>query len=175
MLTPLKLLAKVDHVKGLLLLTKTQPRPYIIVVFQGGAITPLGLLQELHTWSALAHIPIYRPDETKDGHKPHISCCPFCAYTIQNGTCLSAVTSSCQQMKRYINEGKGLDPPIPQTSQGSAAPPTASQESACGGRAPKKSTHVSKHGGCKKKGHHLEKSRPVSQHLRRTLKAWTGV
>ena len=57
MLTPPKPPAKVDHVKGLLLLVKTQPQPFIIVVFQGGAITPLGLLQELHTRSALAHIP----------------------------------------------------------------------------------------------------------------------
>ena len=72
-----------------------------------------------------------------------------------------SVTSSCQQMKRHINECKGLDPPIPPTSQGSAAPPTASQESAHGGRSPKKSTQVSKHMGCKKKGHHSEKSRPA--------------
>ena len=126
--------------------------------------------------SELARIPIYRPEETKDGHKPPISCCLFCAYTIQNdpaylnhivsvhynvnfacGTCLSAVTPSCQQMKRYINGCKGLDPPALPTSQGLAAPPTASQESACGGHSPKKSTHVSKHAGCKKKGHHSEK------------------
>ena len=81
-LTSLKPLAKADHIKGLLLLTKTQPRPYIIVVFKGGAITPLGLLQELHTQSALARIPIYRPDETKDGHRPHVSCCPvLCVYS----------------------------------------------------------------------------------------------
>ena len=111
MLTPLKLPAKADHVKGLLLLAKTQPRPFIIIVFQGGTITPLGLLQELHTWSAPAHIPIFQPDETKDGKKPCISCCLFCAYTVQNDpaylnhivgvyyntnfacrTCLSAVT-----------------------------------------------------------------------------------
>ena len=59
--------AKADHVKGLLLLAKMQSRPYIIVVFQGGTITALGLLQELHTQSALAHIPIYRPEETKAG------------------------------------------------------------------------------------------------------------
>ena len=77
-LTPLKPPAKTDHVKSLLLLAKTQPRPYITVVFQGGAITALGLLQELHTQSALARIPIYQPKETKDGHRPHISCCPFC-------------------------------------------------------------------------------------------------
>ena len=175
-LTPPKPPAKADHVNGLLLLAKTQPQPFIIVVFQGGTITPLGLLQELHTRSALARIPIFRPDETKDGHKPRVSCCPFCAYTVQNdpaylnhivsahynanfmcGTCLSAVTSSYQQMKRHINECKGLDPPIPPTLQGSAAPSTASQESACGGHSPKKSSQVSKHVGRKKKGHHSEK------------------
>ena len=146
----------------------------------GGAITPLGLLQELHTRSALARIPIYRPDETKDGHRPRVSCCPFCAYTVQNdpaylnhivgahynanftcGTCLSAVTLSCQQMKRHINECKGLDPPVPPSSQGSAAPPTASQESARGGHSPKKSNQESKHAGCKKKGHHSGKPRPA--------------
>ena len=179
-LTPLKPPAKVDHIKSLLLLAKTQPRPYIIIVFKGGTITPLGLLQELHTRSALARIPIYRPDETKDGHKPHISCCPFCAYTVQNdpaylnhivgmhynanfacGTCLSAVTLSCQQMKRHINECKGLDPPILPSSQGLAAPPTALQESAHSGHSPKKSSQESKHAGRKKKGHHSEKPRPA--------------
>ena len=131
--------------------------------------------------SALAHIPIHQPEETKDGHRPRVSCYPFCAYTIQNdpaylnhivgmhynanfacGTCLSAVTPSCQQMKKQIAKCKGLDPPALPMSQGSNAPPTASQEGACGGHLPKKSTHVSKHVGCKKKGHHLEKSRPVT-------------
>ena len=66
--------AKADHIKSLLILAKTHPRPLIIIVFKGGAITPLGLLQELHTRSALARIPIYRPEETKDGHKPRVSC-----------------------------------------------------------------------------------------------------
>ena len=62
--------ATVEHVKKLLLLASTQRRPYIIVVFQGGTVTPLGLLQELHTRSALVHIPIYLPGETNDGHRP---------------------------------------------------------------------------------------------------------
>ena len=83
-LTPPKPPATAEHVKSLLLLTKMQRWPYIIVVFQGGPVTALGLLQELHTRSALARIPIYRSDETKDRHKPCVSCCPFCTYTIQN-------------------------------------------------------------------------------------------
>ena len=44
-----KLPATVEHVKKLLFLASTQQLPYIIVVFQGGTVTPLGLLQELHT------------------------------------------------------------------------------------------------------------------------------
>ena len=84
MLAPPKSLAMAEHLKGLLLLTKMQCRPYIIAVFQGGPVTPLGLLQELHMRNTLARIPIFRSDETKDGHRPHVSCCPFCAYTVQN-------------------------------------------------------------------------------------------
>ena len=166
MLAPPKPPAMTEHVKSLLLLAKMQQQLYIIVVFQGGTVTPLGLLQELHMWSALAHIPIYRSDETKDGHKPCMSCCPFCMYTIQNdpaylnhivgmhynanfacGTCLSAITSSGQQMKRHINECSGLAPP-----------PMTSQESARSEHSPKKSAPGSKHAGSKKKGHHSEKS-----------------
>ena len=145
--------ATVEHVKKLLFLASTKQRRYIIVVFQGGTVTPLGLLQELHTRSALVRIPIYLPGEAKDGHSPHVSCCPFCMYTIQNdpaylnyivcmhydtsftcGACLSAITSSGQQMKNHIKECSGLAPP-----------PTTSQESAPGGCLPKKSAPGSKH------------------------------
>ena len=151
--TPLKPPATVEHVKQLLFLASMQQWLYIIVVFQGGTVTPLGLLKELHTQSVLAHIPIYRPGETKDGHNPCMSCCMFCTYTVQNdpaylnhivcthydanfacGACLSAITSSGQQMKNHIKECSGLAPT-----------PTASQESVPSGCSPKKSAPVSKH------------------------------
>ena len=120
MIAPLKSLTTAEHLKGLLLLAKMQHRLYIIIVFQGGPVTPLGLLQELHTWNTLAHIPIFQSDKTKDGHRPRVSCCPYCMYTIQNdlaylnhiasmhynvnftcGTCLNAVIASGQKMKRH--------------------------------------------------------------------------
>ena len=82
-LAPLKLPAMVVHLNDLLVLVKSRHWPYIIVVFEGGPIMPLGLLQELHMRHMLAHIPIFWPDKTKDGHKLRVSCCPFCAYTIQ--------------------------------------------------------------------------------------------
>ena len=163
--------ATVEHVKKLLLLASTQRRSYVIVVFQGGTVTPLGLLQELHTRSALVHIPICLHGGTKDGHRPRVSCCPFCAYTVQNdpaylnhiicahydtsfgcGACLSAVTSSGQQMKNHIKECSGLAPP-----------PTALQESAPGGHSPKKGAPGSKHMQGKKKGCRSEKSQPAGQ------------
>ena len=168
MLTPPKQPATVEHLHGLLI-AKTQRKLYIIVGFKGGPITPLGLLQELHMQSSLARIPIYRSDETKDGHKPRVLCCPFCTYTVQNdpaylnhivgmhynanfmcGACLSAVTSSSQQMKRHINECSGLAPP-----------PTMSQESVRGERSSKKGAPVSKSAGSKKKSRHSEKSVPA--------------
>ena len=63
--------ATAEHVKKLLLLASTKPRRYVIVVFRGGTVTPLGLLQELHTRSALVRIPIYLTGEAKDGHGAH--------------------------------------------------------------------------------------------------------
>ena len=166
-----KPLATVEHVKKLLFLASTKRRRYIIMVFQGGTVTPLGLLQELHTQSALVHIPIYLPGEVKDGHSPCVSCCPFCTYTVQNdlaylnhivcvhydasfacGACLSAITSSGQQMKDHIKEYSGLAPP-----------PTASQESVPGGHSPKKSAPGSKNVRGKKKGSHSEKSQLAGQ------------
>ena len=141
---------------------------YIIVVFEGGPIMPLGLLQELHSCHVLAHIPIFLPEETKNGHNPQVSCCPFCAYTIQNdpaylnhiinthyhmnfmcGTCLSAITMSGQQMKRHISECPGL----------AALPKKSLQGSVHSEHSPKKSTHgssgsKSKHGGSKSKQSH---------------------
>ena len=152
MLTPPKSPTTVDHLNNLLVRTKSWHRPYIIVVSEGGPITPLGLLQELHSWHTLACIPIFMLEETKDGHRPWVSCCPFCAYTIQNdlaylnhiinahyhtnftcGTCLGAITMSGQQMKRHISECPKL----------AALPKKPSQESAQGERSPKKCTHGS--------------------------------
>ena len=120
--------------------------------------------------SALARIPIYLSEETKDRHKPRMSCCPFCTYTIQNDlaylnhiigthynanfvceTCLRAVTSSSQQMKRHIRGCSRLAPA-----------PMASQESVHSGNSPKKSAPGFKHIE-RKKGRHSEKSWPASQ------------
>ena len=144
--------ATVNHIEKLLLLASTQGWRYVLMVFKGGTVTPLGLSQELHTRSALVRIPIHVPGEAKDGHGPRVSCCPFCTYTIQNdpaylnhivcahydvsfacGGCLNTVTSSGQQMKSHIKECTGLAPP-----------PAASQESAPGGHLPKKSAPDSK-------------------------------
>ena len=41
--------ATAEHVKRLVLLASTTPRRYVLMVFRGGTVTALGLLQELHT------------------------------------------------------------------------------------------------------------------------------
>ena len=146
-LAPPKLPTTVDHLNNLLVLVKSWHRPYVIVVFEGGPIMPLGLLQELHLGHTLAHIPIFLPEEAKDRYKPWISWYPFCAYTIQNdpaflnhvvnthyqvnftcGKCLSALKTLGQQMKRHISDCPGL-PILPEKS---------SQDSGHGGSLPKK-------------------------------------
>ena len=128
----------------------------------------MGLLQELHSCHTLACIPIFLPEETKDGHKPRVSCCPFCAYTVQNdpaylnhiinaryhvnfacGTCLSAITMLGQQMKRHISNCPRL----------TVLPEKLSQGSAHSEHSPKKHTHGSsgsnsKHWGSKNKQSH---------------------
>ena len=163
--------ATAEHVKRLLLLASTAPRWYVLMVFRGGTVTALGLLQELHTRNVLVQIHIYQSGDAKDGHGACVSCCPFCAYTIQNdpaylnhivcahydvsfecGSCLSAVTSSVQKMKEHIKECPGLTTLL--------AP---SQESAPGGRSPKKGVPESKHVSKKKKSSHSEKSQPAGQ------------
>ena len=52
--------ATTEHVKRLVLLASATSRRYVLMVFQGGTATALGLLQELHTRKALARIPIYQ-------------------------------------------------------------------------------------------------------------------
>ena len=55
-----------------------------MVVFEGGTVTLLGLLQELHSRLTLSHIAISTPEEVKVGPKNHVSCCPICAYVVKN-------------------------------------------------------------------------------------------
>ena len=72
--------ASVHRVKCLLEKAKDHGQPYIIVVFEGGNVTLLGLLQELHSQFTLSHIPIFTSDEAKQGQKTYVSCCPICAH-----------------------------------------------------------------------------------------------
>ena len=58
--------ATAEHVKRLVLLASTTPRRYVLMVFRGGTVTALGLLQELHTQSALVRIP-YLPIWRRQG------------------------------------------------------------------------------------------------------------
>ena len=95
--------------------------PLTVVGFEGETVTPLGLLQELHSCLTLSCIAIHTPEEVKVGPKNHMSCCPICTYMVKNdysflnhiivghywsrfscGKCLKFAASNRQQMKRHI-------------------------------------------------------------------------
>ena len=65
----LKSAASACRIKHLLELAKELGQPLTIVVFEGGVVTPLGLLQELHLRLTLSCIPIHTPEEVKMGQK----------------------------------------------------------------------------------------------------------
>ena len=113
--------ASTCRIKHLLEKAKDLGQPFTIVVFEGGNVTPLGLLQELHSQLTLSCIPIFTPDEAKLGQKTRKSCCPICTYIVKNdstflnhivichywssfscGKCLKFIVSSGQQMKKHF-------------------------------------------------------------------------
>ena len=92
-----------------------------VIVFEGEIVTPLGLLQELHSHLTLSCIPIHTLEEVKVGPKNCMSCCPICVYVVKNnysfqnhiiirhylssfscGKCLKFMVTNGQQMKRHI-------------------------------------------------------------------------
>ena len=118
--------ASTHRIKCLLELAKELGQPLTIVVFEGETVTPLGLLQELHSCLTLSHILIHTPEEVKMGQKSQVSCCPICAYVIKNdyaflnhiiiyhywsssscGKCLEFAASSRQQMKKHFPKCHG--------------------------------------------------------------------
>ena len=120
-ITGLKSTASTCKIKCLLKLAKELGWLLTVVVFEGGTVTPLGLLQELHSRSTLSSITIHMPEEVKVGPKNCVSCCPICVYVVKNdylflnhiiighywsnfscGKCLEFVASIRQQMKRHL-------------------------------------------------------------------------
>ena len=115
------------RIKHLLELAKELGWPLTIVVFEGDTVTPLGILQELHSQLTLSCIPIHTLEEAKLGQKNRVSCCPICVYIVKNdyvflnhivichywssfscGKCLEFVVSSGQQMKKHFPKCGGL-------------------------------------------------------------------
>ena len=80
----LKSTASTHRIKCLLELAKELGWPLTIMVFKGGIVTLLGLLQELHSCLTLSCIPIHTPEEVKMGQKNQVSCCAICVYVIKN-------------------------------------------------------------------------------------------
>ena len=109
------------RIQGMVELSKGVRQLLTIIVFEGESVTPLCLLQELHSCLTLSHIEISTPDEAEVGQKNHVSYCPICPYVAKNdnlflnhiivghywssfscGKCLTFVVAMGQQMKRHI-------------------------------------------------------------------------
>ena len=107
-------------------LAKERRWPLTIMVFEGGIVTSLGILQELHSHLTLSCILIHTPEEVKTGLKNRVSCCPICMYVVKNnyaflnhiiirhywssfscGKCLEFAASSGQQMKKHFPKYRG--------------------------------------------------------------------
>ena len=84
-ITGLKSAASTCRIKRLLELAKELGQPLTIMVFKGGMVTLLGLLQELHSCLTLSCIPDpHSQKRWKWDRKTMVSCCPICAYVIKN-------------------------------------------------------------------------------------------
>ena len=125
-ITGLKSMASTRKNKHMLKLAKELGQPLTIMVFEGGTVTPLGLLQELHSRLTLLCIAIHTLEEVKVGQKNRMSCYPICTYVVKDdywflnhiiirhywssfscGKCLEFAASSRQQMKRHFHDCNG--------------------------------------------------------------------
>ena len=120
-LTGLKSADCTQKIQGMVELAKGVRRPLTVIVFKGELVTPVCLLQELHSCLTLSHIAIHTLEEEKVGPMNHMSCCPICTYIVINdhlflnhiiighywssfscGKHLKFVATDGQQMKRHI-------------------------------------------------------------------------
>ena len=118
--------AGTHRIKHLLELAKELGQPLTIMVFEGGMVILLGLLQELHSCLTLSCILIHTPEEVKMGQKNRVSCCPNCTYIVKNdyvflnhiiichywssfscSKCLEFAVLSRQQMKKHFPKCDG--------------------------------------------------------------------
>ena len=120
-LTGLKLANYARKIQGMLETAKRVRQLLTVIVFEGESVSPMCLLQELHSHLTLLHIMIHTPEEAKVGVKNHIYCCPICMHMVKSdliflnhiivghywgsfscGRCLAFVAATTQQMKRHI-------------------------------------------------------------------------
>ena len=71
-------------IQGMVEIAKRVGRLLTVIVFEGESVTPMCLLQELHSCLTLSRITIHTPEEAKVGVKNHMYCCPICTYMVKN-------------------------------------------------------------------------------------------
>ena len=70
--------------QGMVEVAKRVRRMLTVIVFEGESVTPMCLLQELHSCLTLSRIMIHTPEEVKVGVKNHMYCCPICTYVVKS-------------------------------------------------------------------------------------------
>ena len=115
-------LAKCAHrIYGMVEIAKRVGQQLTIVVFDSESVSPMCLLEELHSHVALSQIVIHTPEEADVGVWNHVYCCPICTYVIKNdialldhiivghywgsfscGKCLAFATATAAWIRRHI-------------------------------------------------------------------------
>ena len=95
--------ASTRKIKRLLELAKEFGQPLMIVVFEGGTVTPLRLMQETTPmdWT-LSCIPIHTPEGAKLGQKNRVSCCPICMYVVKNDYAFLNLIVICHYWSSFL-------------------------------------------------------------------------
>ena len=120
-LTGLKSADCACKIQGIVEVAKRVGQLLTVIVFEGEPVTPMCLLQKLHSCLTLSCIIIHTPKEAKVGVKNRMYCCPICTYGVKNDPvflnhiivghywgsfscrkCLTFMVATAQQMKRHI-------------------------------------------------------------------------
>ena len=83
-LTGLKWAECACRIYGMVEIAKRVGRQLTVIVFDSESVSPICLLEELHSRVTLSRIAIHTPEEADVGVRDCVYCWPICAYVIKN-------------------------------------------------------------------------------------------
>ena len=87
-LTGPKLAECAHRIYGIVEIAKRVEWQLTVMVLDGESVSPVCLLEELHSHMALSRIAIHAPEEADVGVWKHMYCCPICTYVVKNDIAL---------------------------------------------------------------------------------------